>query len=94
MQDGPELVASSVCMHIYMYNQKIQQALVIQFIIYNSSIQKKVYRYFLAHEVIIMWMCISKLERCGPGGDCVLCISKDVITRHIRFRGLVFTMTS
>ena len=52
------------------------------------------YIYFLVHEVTIMWMHISNLERRGPEDERVYWKSTDVTTRHIRSRGHIFTLTS
>ena len=52
------------------------------------------YIYLLAHEVMITLMHISNLGQHSPGGDCVLCKSMDVTTRHNGLSGHTFTMTS
>ena len=47
---------------------------------------------FLAQEVNITRMRISKLGRRGPGSDRVLCKSTDVTKGHIRLSCRAFTM--
>ena len=49
------------------------------------------YIYFLAHVTMIIQkkMRISKLQRRGPGGDHVLCMSMDLFTRRVYYDWLV-----
>ena len=55
-----------------------------------SSVKKQtnMYIYFLAHEVMSTQreMHMSKLGRCDSDGDCDLCMSTVVTTRHIRLK--------